>query len=82
MDLEVLQKLNEKRIFAVCIVSHTSHVFNIGDRTVFGNMKKYWMEELRNYLRKKRRFKFIGFSFYTIKQEILECLFGYFPNVL
>lgn len=40
-------------IFTVCIPSHTSPVFNIGDRTVFGNMKKYLRESCLNFLRNK-----------------------------
>ena len=52
-NLEALQFLNQNKIFAVCIPSHTSHIFNIADRTVFGNMKKFWREESINYTREK-----------------------------
>ena len=53
LNLEALQLLNKNKVFTVCIPSHTSHVFNIGDRTVFGNMKKYLRESCLNFLRNK-----------------------------
>jgi len=49
LNLDALQYLNENKVLAISIPSHTSHVFNIGDRTVFGNMKKFWREECLKY---------------------------------
>lgn len=45
LNLEALKFLRENNTFAVSISSHTSHVFNIGDRTVFGHMKNCWRTE-------------------------------------
>jgi len=54
-NLDALQYLNQKKVFAVSIPSHTSHIFNVGDRTVFGNMKKSWRESCLNYFRATKK---------------------------
>ena len=63
-NLEALTQLNDNRVFAISIPSHTSHVFNFGDRTVFGNMKKCWREGCLNYSRlKKKPLGLLDFTF-------------------
>jgi len=55
MNLEALEYFNQNKVFTVCIPAHTSHVFNIGDRTVFGCLKIQWRQSCDNYFRLKRR---------------------------
>jgi len=62
-NLEALKKLNENKVFALAIPAHTSHVFNIGDRTVFGNLKKYWRESCTEYQKSKKHIILEDFPF-------------------
>jgi len=55
LNLEALELLNKNKVFSVCIPAHTSHVFNVGDRTVFGCLKKYWRQTCSSYMNAKRR---------------------------
>ena len=51
LNLEALKIFQENQTLAVSIPSHTSHVFNVGDRTVFGLFKRAWREEALDYRR-------------------------------
>jgi len=49
--LEALKLLNKNKIIAVCSPSHSSHLFNIGDITVFSKFKQSWKRNLTEYQR-------------------------------
>jgi len=55
LNLDALEFLNKNKVFSVCIPAHTSQAFNIGDRTVFGCLKKYWRQACHSYIQGKRR---------------------------
>lgn len=54
LNIPALKHLNENKVFAVSIPAHTSHAFNIGDVTIFGQMKKRWREACIGYRRDKK----------------------------
>jgi len=55
MHLEALKHLLQNKTYAVCIPAHSSHLFNIGDVTVFAKLKSALKRNQTEYLREKNR---------------------------
>ena len=62
MSLEALKYLYTHKIYALCIPAHSSHVFNVGDVTVFAKLKSAFRRIQTRYAEEKnRRIGFLDF---------------------
>ena len=93
MSLEALKYLHTHKIYALCIPAHSSHIFNIGDVTVFAKLKNAFRRIQTRYAEEKNsRVVFLDFPYIfkmawdeAINQnsiikgtKCLICLFAYF----
>ena len=55
MHLEALRYLNWNKIFAVCILANSSHLFNVGDVSIFSKLKSGLKRNQTEYMRELNR---------------------------
>jgi len=72
--LEALKLLNTHKTLAICIPSHSSHLFNIGDVAVFAKMKASLKRKTTEFMREKGRNMLLQDFPYLFKQIWDECI--------